>query len=90
VDGELDSRGLMGDPSVRPYFQTINIEAIVKTTESEERVQELKEKTDARCPVFNTLKAPMFRLPQVGRKGNFLSKGNNSSFKSKFKTESDR
>ncbi len=57
VDGELDSRGLMGDSRVRTYFETINIQAFVKTSESEERVQELKEKTDARCPVFNTLKA---------------------------------
>jgi len=32
VNGELDFRGLMGDPSVRTYFQTINIEAIVKKT----------------------------------------------------------
>lgn len=62
VDGELDSEGMMGDPNVRAYFQTVNIEAIVETTESEERVQELKEKTDARCPVYNTLKAADVKL----------------------------
>jgi uncharacterized OsmC-like protein len=57
IRGEFDPRGLMGDPNVRPYFEKIIIEAAVKTNESDARIQELQEKTDARCPVFTTLQA---------------------------------
>ncbi|SDO24937.1 OsmC family protein [Alkalicoccus daliensis] len=57
VHGELDPRGLMGTADVRPYFQKVSIEAKLETDESEERIQELKEKTDARCPVYTTLEA---------------------------------
>ncbi|PRO66029.1 OsmC family protein [Alkalicoccus urumqiensis] len=56
VDGELDPRGLMGTADVRPYFNTVSVRAVVHTSESDERIQELKEKTDARCPVFTSLK----------------------------------
>lgn len=57
VHGELDPRGLMGTADVVPYFQHVSIEASVKTDESDARIQELKEKTDARCPVYTTLQA---------------------------------
>lgn len=57
IRGELDLRGFMGDPNVRPYFEKVTVNAKVKTTESEERIKELQEKTDSRCPVFTTLKA---------------------------------
>lgn len=60
VQGTLDPRGLMGDASVKQYFETITIEAVVDTDESNERIQELKEKTDSRCPVFNILKDTNF------------------------------
>lgn len=57
VTGELDPRGLMGDANVQPYFQQVAVEASVKTSESDERIDELKAKTDARCPVFTTFRA---------------------------------
>ncbi|MDE3840414.1 osmotically inducible protein C [Bacillus methanolicus] len=57
VKGELDPRGYKGDPNVRTYFQKVEISAEVKTSESEDRIQELKKITDSRCPVFNLLKA---------------------------------
>lgn len=57
IRGEFDMRGLMGDPNVRPYFEKVTINAKVKTSESEERIKELQEKTDSRCPVYTTLKA---------------------------------
>ncbi|MCM3731208.1 OsmC family protein [Fictibacillus nanhaiensis] len=60
IQGTLDPRGLMGDASVKQYFETITIEAVVDTDESNERIQELKEKTDSRCPVFNILKDTNF------------------------------
>jgi putative redox protein len=57
IKGEFDPRGFMGDPNVRPYFEKITVEAAVKTSESEERIQELKEKVESRCPVYTMLKA---------------------------------
>jgi putative redox protein len=57
ITGELDLRGLMGDTSVRTYFEWVKIEAKLTTSESENRIQELREITDARCPIFQTLKA---------------------------------
>ncbi|SES32663.1 OsmC family protein [Salipaludibacillus aurantiacus] len=57
IHGELDPRGLMGDENVRPYFEKVQINAKVSTSESQERIEELKEKTDSRCPVFTTLQA---------------------------------
>jgi putative redox protein len=60
IEGALDPKGLRGDASVKQYFQTLTIEALVDTNESNERIQELKEKTDSRCPVFNILKDTNF------------------------------
>jgi putative redox protein len=60
IEGALDPKGLRGDASVKQYFQTLTIEALVDTDESDERIQELKEKTDSRCPVFNILKDTNF------------------------------
>ncbi|PTL39078.1 OsmC family protein [Alkalicoccus saliphilus] len=57
VSGELDPRGLMGQEGVTPYFYDVQIQASVSTSESEERIQELKQKTDARCPVYTTFEA---------------------------------
>jgi putative redox protein len=57
VTGELDPRGLMGQADVKPYFYDVSIEAEVKTSESEDRIEELKQMTDARCPVYTTLEA---------------------------------
>ncbi|AOM84079.1 OsmC family protein [Salisediminibacterium beveridgei] len=57
VTGELDPRGLMGDKDVQSYFQQVGIEATVQTSESEERIEELKKITDERCPVFTTFVA---------------------------------
>lgn len=57
VEAELDPRGLMGDPEVKPYFELVKVRATVHTDESQERIDELKEKTDARCPVYTTFEA---------------------------------
>ncbi|WP_422163836.1 OsmC family protein [Halobacillus sp.] len=57
INGELDSRGMMGEKGVRPYFQKVTVNATVHTSESEERVKELQETVDSRCPVYTTLEA---------------------------------
>ncbi|WP_421379706.1 OsmC family protein [Bacillus salacetis] len=62
IKGVLDPRGLMGDPEVQPYFEKVTIHAKVKTSEAPERIDELQEKTDKRCPVYTTLKAAGIEL----------------------------
>jgi putative redox protein len=62
ITGILDPRGFMGDPNVKPYFEKVMINAKVKTSETQERVDELQKITDARCPVFTTLKAAGIEL----------------------------
>ncbi|QST00257.1 OsmC family protein [Pontibacillus sp. ALD_SL1] len=57
IDGSLDPRGLMGDENVRPYFQTVTVHALVHTSETQERINELQRITDKRCPVYTTLEA---------------------------------
>jgi uncharacterized OsmC-like protein len=51
----IDIRGRMGDRSVRRHFQTVKVEARVRTPETEERLREVVEETEARCPVFNLI-----------------------------------
>lgn len=57
INGEVDSRGVMGDPNVRPYFEKVEIEAVVQTTESEERLNELQQVVESRCPLYGIFKA---------------------------------
>ncbi len=51
----IDIRGRMGMRGVRQHFQTVRVEAVVTTDEGEERLAEVVEETEARCPVFNLL-----------------------------------
>lgn len=57
ITGELDPRGVMEDSNVRTYFEKVEIEATVKTTESEDRVKELKKAVETRCPSYGLFKA---------------------------------
>lgn len=57
IKGDIDPRGMMGEEGVRPYFQKITVNAEVSTNESEERIQELQEIVDARCPIYTTMVA---------------------------------
>jgi uncharacterized OsmC-like protein len=52
----IDIRGRLGNESVRPHFQTVRVQATVETDESEERLREVVEETERRCPVFNLLR----------------------------------
>lgn len=58
----IDIRGRMGNRAVRPHFQTVRLEARVFTSESEERLREVVEETEARCPVFNLISDAGVRL----------------------------
>lgn len=52
----IDIRGRMGKREVRPHFQTVRVQATVTTDESAERLAEVVEETEARCPVYNLMK----------------------------------
>lgn len=62
ISGQFDPRGFMGDSTVRPYFETVSVEATVTTNESMDRIRELQEKVEARCPVYTMLKAANIKL----------------------------
>jgi uncharacterized OsmC-like protein len=51
----IDIRGRLGNRAVRPHFQTVRLEATVVTDETEERLREVIEETEARCPVYNLI-----------------------------------
>lgn len=51
----IDIRGRLGMREVRPHFQTVKMEATVRTNESQERLAEVVEETEGRCPVYNLL-----------------------------------
>ncbi|MEK3888255.1 OsmC family protein [Bacillus sp. FSL K6-3431] len=53
--GEIDLQGLMGVAGVSPHFQSVNFDVLLKTDESEARIQELKTAVEKRCPVMNLL-----------------------------------
>lgn len=52
----IDIRGRSGDRSVRPHFQTVRLSAQVITPESQDRLLELVEEVEARCPVLNLMR----------------------------------
>ncbi|WNS80347.1 OsmC family protein [Domibacillus sp. DTU_2020_1001157_1_SI_ALB_TIR_016] len=62
VKGVLDPLGMRGEPGVQVFFEKVSFKAKVSTSESEERLAELKEKTDARCPVLTMMKAAGIEL----------------------------
>ena len=51
----IDIRGRMGVDEVRPHFQTVRVQATVETDESPERLAEVVQETERRCPVFNLI-----------------------------------
>lgn len=49
----IDIRGREGNRAVRPHFQTVKVQATVTTDESEDRLREVVDEAEARCPVLN-------------------------------------
>jgi len=56
ADFTIDIRGRSGMRGVVPHFRTVRMEARVRTHESEARLREVVEETEARCPVFNLIR----------------------------------
>ncbi len=64
----IDIRGRMGKRDVTAHFQTVKVQATVTTDETEERLAEVVEETEARCPVFNLIKDAGVRTQMVWAK----------------------
>ncbi len=61
----IDIRGRMGVAHVRPHFQTVRVQAMVHTDESEEKLRQVVEETERRCPVFNLLSDARVQVEMV-------------------------
>ncbi|MEO1018767.1 MAG: OsmC family protein [Pseudomonadota bacterium] len=61
----IDIRGRMGMRGVVPHFRLIKVQALVTTDESEARLREIVEETEARCPVFNLVKDANVRVEMI-------------------------
>ncbi len=61
----IDIRGRMGVAGVRPHFQTVRVQATVRTAESEDRLRRVVEETERRCPVYNLLSDAGVNLEMV-------------------------
>lgn len=61
----IDIRGRMGVVGVRPHFQTVRVQATVRTDESEDRLRQVVEDTERRCPVHNLLSDARVNLEMV-------------------------
>lgn len=58
----IDIRGRSGDRSVRPHFQTVKMLARVYSPSTQDKLDELVEEVEARCPVMNLMKDAGVRL----------------------------
>ena len=66
ADGVLDVRGLKGVPGVQPHFTEVRLTVKIKTEEPRERLDELKEKVEARCPAAGLINAANGRSTPPG------------------------
>ncbi len=55
--GDLDVRGLMGDPQAGRHFTGVRLEVRLSTDESAERLAQLQQKVEARCPMVDLFRA---------------------------------
>lgn len=62
LQGELDVRGLMGVPGVRADFSMVSGRVILDTPEPSDRIAELRETVEARCPVCSMLRNANTRI----------------------------
>jgi uncharacterized OsmC-like protein len=53
--GIIYNPGLMGEEGVCTHFQKVCFQVDIQTEESEERIEQLKDEVERRCPVLNLL-----------------------------------
>jgi len=61
----IDIRGRQGMRGVVPHFQSVKVEARVTTEETDDRLADVVEETEARCPVYNLIKDAGVRVDMV-------------------------
>ena len=54
-DGWVDARGSRGVRGVRPHFQKVVFKVLLRTEESDARMEKLRKNVEMRCPVMNLL-----------------------------------
>ena len=59
---QIDARGPKGVPGIRPYFETVTLDIVVFTDETEERLRVLEKNVEHRCPVINLMRAANVEL----------------------------
>lgn len=57
MTAELDPQGIMGNPAIRTYFEKVEAKVVLKTTESNDRIQALKRAVEQRCPMYGMVRA---------------------------------
>lgn len=62
ISAELDPRGVMGDPTITPHFEKIDIQTFLKTSEPQHRIKNLKSAVENRCPMYSLLIAAKVTL----------------------------
>jgi putative redox protein len=50
-----DPRGLAGQPGVRPYFETVMIQARIRAARPDSRLADVARATERRCPLRNLM-----------------------------------
>lgn len=55
LEGDLDPEGFQGDISIRPGFQNVRSNFIIKSNASEEKINEMMKKVKEFCPVGDTI-----------------------------------
>ena len=66
VEGDLDPSGLMGNLEVKPYFEKVVIKAVVETSETQDRINEMQAAVDLRVQSLEPLKMLEFLLKTNG------------------------
>lgn len=56
TEGQLDPRGFQGVEGVQTYYQTIEVNAVVETDESDEAFETFVAEVERRCPLYNLIK----------------------------------
>jgi uncharacterized OsmC-like protein len=61
-ESQIDVRGPKGVPGIRPYFETLTLEIVVYTDETQERLEKLAKNVEFRCPVMNLFVAAEVKM----------------------------
>jgi uncharacterized OsmC-like protein len=67
IKGELDPRGMMGDPAIPPYFRRVELQ-IRLTGVSRDELNFVRHEVDRRCPVhrlFEQAQIPIDELWEI-------------------------